>query len=164
MIVFDELDAADAGTHGDADPVAVSLRDLQPGMRDGIETGRNPVVDEGVRLADILGRQVSRRVEILDLPGDLGRVATDIEVRYDSDAGLAVEHISPGLVQPVTDRRDYAHAGYDDASVLQDGSVICGRAAEIVGETNGARPAGRALDTSRRSSERLQSRWPAGPW
>ena len=79
MIVGNELDATDAGTHCNADAVPILFSDLQTGISDCINAGCNAVVDERIVFSLLLGRQVCIDVEVLHRPRNAGGISTCVK-------------------------------------------------------------------------------------
>ena len=78
-----------ADRHTDA--LRVLFGYLDPGVRDRLNTSRDPEVDERIGLTGFLGRQVRRQIEIPNFPCDLTREGTRIEAGNRPDPAAAVD-------------------------------------------------------------------------
>ncbi len=86
--LFDQAQAADAGTDGNADTLGVLIRDFDTGIAECLDAGHHAVLYEGVHAARFLGRKVLRHIESFDLTCDLRSEAACIELGDFRDAGF----------------------------------------------------------------------------
>ena len=104
VVVLDEPDAADAGTHRHADALAVRLRDLETRVPERIDAGGDAVMDERIHFLDVLDRQVFSSVKIFDRTGNASRKLARIEGGNRCDPALSGNDVFPGLLEVNTDR------------------------------------------------------------
>ena len=101
-LLGDGLQPADARADEHADFIPVDLVQVQAGIAQGLPAGMHAELREAVRAPDFLGDgQRGRRVEVLDLGGDLAsRTATGSKRVILVDAALAGEQVAPRRHRP----------------------------------------------------------------
>jgi hypothetical protein len=119
VIVRDKFDAANTGSHRHPDAMTVVFADLQPGVFDGVDARGNAIVDEGIVLALFLGREVLVDIEVPHAAGNSRGEATGVEILDETDTGITLDNVLPGIIQPAAHRRDDPHAGDDNATFAQ---------------------------------------------
>ena len=80
MVIFDELDTADAGTHCDSNGVAIFFGYLKTGMLYRLYAGTDAVVNKWIGLARILGGEVFAQIKVIDDTANASWVRTGIKV------------------------------------------------------------------------------------
>ena len=116
IALLDPGQPPDARADGDPYPLGVRLGDLQPRVRDGLHSRRDAVVDEGVHLLHVLGRDVTARLEPLQGAGDPNGERRRVEMGDGGNTALAREDARPGLRHVESHRRHDANSCNDDAS------------------------------------------------
>src|SRR6266550_5826282 len=106
------------GAEHDPDVLAVRIRDLEPGIEQGLLCGRDTEVHARLAPADGLRVHPLRRIEIADLTGGLGLVPGDVELGDLGEAGVAANQVVPRGRDVVTDRADDTKTGDDDAAAV----------------------------------------------
>src|SRR5258706_1314738 len=97
MRLFDHRQPADARADIDTDASRIGLGDLEAGVFQRLNPGRDAEVDEAVHAARLLRRQVRGDVEVLYLACDLAGERTCVEMRDAADAGLCGKEPLPGF-------------------------------------------------------------------
>ena len=118
------LDAADARADIRADALTIFLLEIEARVLDGHASRRHSELRVAIHALRLFLIDVVRRVEILDLAGDLRMEALRIEARDAPDAVLALHHGVPERFLARTDRRDGAHACNDYAFIQIDSPLI----------------------------------------
>lgn len=117
MIIFDGCKAPYAGTHCDANPMAILLSNFQARVAQCIFTRCYAVVHERIHAPRIFTRDIRSYIEINNGARDLRGIVTYIEVFDLADSGSAFANILPGLLERIANGRDNAHAGNYDTSL-----------------------------------------------
>ena len=102
---LDRIDAPDPGADGNANPLAVAVRVVEPGIADRLDPGNHPVLNERVNPARLLAIDVVGHVEVLHGSADRNAVCADVEGvdrRGPADAG---QRVRPALLDRVANRR-----------------------------------------------------------
>ena len=117
-VVEQRVDAAQTGPDDHAGPLGEVVVEPagQPGLVERLAGAHERELDVPVRPADVLAVEDRRRVEVLDLAGDLRRHARRIELRDRRDPRAARDHPLPGGGDVVAQGVDRAHAGDHDAA------------------------------------------------
>lgn len=155
VVVLYRLDATNTGAHRYPDQVTILLGDFKAGVCYRLDTGRNSVMDKRVRLARFFPGQIVIEVEIFDDAADASRKSTRIEILDQLNTRYALTDVIPRNIELAANRRDQAHAGDDDASLLQGNSNLEWQSCRcnMVEERRGDKR--RASGLSRRLRERL---------
>ena len=82
----------------------------QAGVAHRLDRRGQAVMDEGVHVARVLGREIVLDLEALDLAGEAAGERGRIELGDVRDAGAAGQQVLPTLVHAVADRADEARA------------------------------------------------------
>jgi hypothetical protein len=118
--VFDERQPTYAGADQAADAFGLFLAELvvgrQAGVSNGLDRGDQAIVDEGIHVPRVLGREPVLDLETLDLAGEAAGEGGRVELGDAGDAGTPGEQVLPALGNAVADRADQAEAGDDDAT------------------------------------------------
>ena len=109
------VEPADPGGDGSADAIWRG-GDRDPAVRLRHPRGRERELREAVHAPRLLAVDPDRRVEVLELAGEVDVVAGRVEVRDRAGARLAGDEALPGRVGVVPERRHHADAGDDDAA------------------------------------------------
>src|SRR5258708_3022390 len=100
----DRRQPADSRADIDADASGIGLGDLEAGVFQRLNPGRDAEMDETVHAARLLRRQVRGDVEVLYFACDPTGEQTRVEVGDAAYAGLGGKDARPGFVNSVTDR------------------------------------------------------------
>src|SRR5690606_6729375 len=119
IILFDRVEAADAGAHRDADARAILLRDLNARILQRVGRGRETVVHEGVHLPQILRGEILFGLESLYRTAEANRNRAYVETSDRADTALAGQDIFPCGLARTADRSADAEPSHDDASRRQ---------------------------------------------
>ena len=114
---FDAANAADAGTNQYARTFGIGVGDFQAGIVHRHIRRCQAVMDEDIHLFDIFRRQERFRIEPAHFTGNAGVVSGCVEMADRTNTGTAVADRIPGTGQIISDRRDDAHAGNDNATL-----------------------------------------------
>src|SRR5574344_753891 len=96
--------------------VGPGLTRRQACVLDGLLSGSDTVMDEGVHGARIFGAHVLLHVEAFDLTGNLAGEGLRIELGDAVNTGLAGQNIGPGIGHRVPHGTDATQAGHDNAT------------------------------------------------
>lgn len=113
---FDVGQTTDTRAHGHANTLAVGVGDLQASITHRLETGRQAVLDEQVKLAGLFGRQVLLNLEAFHRAAKTGGVGRQVRVFDRTDATAASQNALPGARYIGTQWRQHTHTGDHDAS------------------------------------------------
>ena len=91
MLALDHVESADAGADVNADALGIFWRDLKPGHLHGFVGGGDGEVDEAAHLLDFFFLDELKRVEVMDLGGDLTGKGGRVESGNAADTALAGE-------------------------------------------------------------------------
>src|SRR5512139_2593878 len=97
MSVLDHRQAADAGTNIHADAFGILFGYNNTGVLERLHTGHQAKMDESIHTACIFGRQILRRIKILDLASHLASEGAWIKMRNPADAGFSRNNVLPRL-------------------------------------------------------------------
>ena len=133
--LFDQRQSADARADHAADAFRLlfiqRIVGLQAGVPHRLNRRRHPVVDEGIHVPGILGREIVFDIEPLHFTGESARQRRGIELGDQIDSAAPRQQIRPALGHAVADRTDQAQPGNDHATPIhrinsvegQDGAV-----------------------------------------
>ena len=88
----------------------------QAGVADCLDRRRHPVVDEGVHVAGVLGREVVLDLETLHFASEPAGQCRGIEFRDLPNAAAPAEQVRPAFGNRVAHRAHVPEAGHDNAS------------------------------------------------
>ena len=109
------MHSTDTGSDDDAHPVAVLLRHVYPGIRDGLFRGHEPEMRVPVVAPGLLGVHQEVDVPVAHLRADLAGEERRVEVGDAVDADLAGDEPGPERAHVMADGGDGPQAGHDNA-------------------------------------------------
>ena len=115
--MLDARQAADPRADVHPDALGVLLGHLQTAVFPRLDSRREPEMDEGIHVARVLRREVSRDVEFLHFAGDAAGKRRGVKARDRADSRFAGDQIAPGILHVVTDRADDAEPGNGDSAL-----------------------------------------------
>ena len=113
---FDGVDAADAGTDGNADAFGIAVRLFDASVAHGLDAGDHAVLNEGVEPPRLLALDVVRHLDVFHLGGDGDALAGGVEGVDRRRSAGAGEGVPPRFVHGVADGRQQAETGHGDTS------------------------------------------------
>lgn len=113
---FDVGQAADTRTHGDADALTVGVSDLQPGVVHCLNACSEAVLNEQVKPARFLDRQIFLDIEALYRTAEAGGVGRKVGVFDQTNATAASQNALPTAQHSGAQWRQHTHTGDYDAS------------------------------------------------
>src|SRR5690606_27699238 len=119
--VLHAADAAYAGTDGDANPLGIGFVHFQASIANRLDRRAQPVMDERIHLAGILGGQIILDLEIPDRAAEAHRKGAGVEMLDRTDAAPAGQDVLPSRGNGTTNRGNDTQAG-DYYATLGQGS------------------------------------------
>src|SRR5690606_17358011 len=115
-VVLDVGQAANAGADGHANALPVGVADLQAGIAQRLDAGRDGVLDEQVQLAGVLGWQVLLDIKTAYRAADPSGKGGKVEMLDGGNATAPRQDPFPTAGNIHAQRREHAHSGDYNAS------------------------------------------------
>src|SRR5260363_166761 len=106
MRFFDQGQTANARTGNHANPVRILHVDFDAAIMYRLNTGRQPVMDEGIHMTRFFGREIRAEIKAFHLSGETGRKTGCIETGNRGNPRTASEQIRPARLHCISNRRN----------------------------------------------------------